>query len=59
MASFLARSGREWATLVGTLNSGTGNNQWMAVDLNLFKVGGGVGVGLGGGPGPLSGRWVG
>ncbi|KAL4451415.1 hypothetical protein ABPG77_009487 [Micractinium sp. CCAP 211/92] len=39
IASFLADDGRGWTDVMPQHNSGTGNNQWMVVDLKLFKPG--------------------
>ncbi|GAB4819731.1 hypothetical protein N2152v2_006777 [Parachlorella kessleri] len=39
VASFLASSGQEWVGHMQEHNSGTGNNQWMVVDLKRFSPG--------------------
>ncbi|KAI7844422.1 hypothetical protein COHA_002016 [Chlorella ohadii] len=38
-ASLLAANGHAWTSVIAQYNSGTGNNQWMVVDLKLFSPG--------------------
>lgn len=39
IACFTARDGKAWTDVIGQHNSGTGNNQWMVVDLKRFQPG--------------------
>ncbi|KAL4420666.1 hypothetical protein ABPG75_010322 [Micractinium tetrahymenae] len=39
IASFLSNDGKCWTDVMAQHNSGTGNNQWMVVDLKLFQPG--------------------
>jgi hypothetical protein len=39
LASALARDGKEWQDIVGRYNSGTYTNQYVVINLNLFKPG--------------------
>jgi len=39
IANRLAKSGKEWADLVGLYNSGTYNNQYMIINYNLYTPG--------------------
>ena len=36
VANRLSRTGSEWTSIVSWHNSGTYNNQWMVVNMNLF-----------------------
>lgn len=39
IASHMAKSGKEWAVLLGKHNSGTYNNQYMVIDLKKIQLG--------------------
>jgi hypothetical protein len=41
-ATYLATSAQQWQQIFVYLNSGSYNNQWMAVDMKLFSAGGSI-----------------